>query len=87
MTVGGWLLLAGALTWLLDRGLLAAEERGWIDYRHRKASSGALSGAVFAPAVDLLQPTRQIVVEQQEHDRVVPATDDQAQRRRPEGPH
>jgi hypothetical protein len=77
-------LAISALVWLLDRGLLAAEGRGWIYYRHRKAASGTVSGAVFGPAFDLLQPSRQIVVEQQEHDRVAPTTDDEAQRRPPE---
>ena len=87
MTVGLWILLAGALAWLLDRGLVAAEDRGWIYYRRRKAASGSLGSALFAPAFDLLQPGRQLVVEQQEHDRVVPVSDDQAQRRRPGPPH
>ena len=76
-------LAVAALLWLLDRGLLAAEDRGWIYYRHCKAESGSVSGAVFGPAFDLFQPSRQIVMEQQEHDRVAPASDDEAQRRRP----
>ena len=87
MTVAVWILVAGALAWLLDRALRAAEDRGWIYYRCRKAASGSLSGAVLAPAFDLLQPTRQIVVEQQEHDRMAPVSDDEAQRRRPGPQH
>jgi hypothetical protein len=87
VTVGLWILLAGAVAWLLDRVLLAAEDRGWIYYRRRKAASGSLGGAIFAPAFDLLQPTRQIVVEQQEHDRIAPVSDEEAQRRRPDPQH
>lgn len=77
-------IVAGLL--LLDRALLAAEDRGWIFYRRRKPGSGSVSGAVFGPAFDLLQPSRQITVEQQVHDRVAPAADDEAQRRGPEPP-
>ncbi len=63
----GAVLGAAVLVLILDRLLLAAEARGWIFYRKRQASSGSVSAAAFGPLIDLLQPSRQIVVEQQEH--------------------
>ena len=68
----GLAILAAGLLRLADRGLRAAEARGLIYYRSRSAS-GSVSAAAFGPAFDLLQPTRQITVEQAEHDRIAPA--------------
>ena len=76
----GLLLLTVGLLLLADRGLRAAEARGWICYRSRSAS-GSVSAAAFGPAFDLLQPTRQITVEQQEHDRVAPQQQPQRENR------
>ena len=72
LTWVGLAILAAVLLWLADRGLRAAEARGWIYYRRRSAS-GSVSAAAFGPAFDLLQPTRQTTVEQAEHDRIAPA--------------
>ena len=75
MTPSAWVglaVLAPGLLWLADRGLRAAEARGWIYYRRRPAS-GSVSAATFGPAFDLLRPTRQTTVEQAEHDRIAPA--------------
>lgn len=46
--------LIGGLA-LLDRALLAAEERGWIYYRKRRASPGTASGAALEMQ-SLLEP-------------------------------
>lgn len=67
-----WVLGMVALLVLVvaDRLLLAAERRGWIYYRRRKPTSGSMSAAAFGSVADALQPTRQIVVEEQRGDRV-----------------
>lgn len=41
-------LAAASALFLLDRLLLAAESRGWIYYRRRKASPRALGGVFLA---------------------------------------
>ncbi len=48
------LAVAGAL-WLLDRGLLRLEAKGWIYYRRRKAQADTLSSA-FLAAQSHLEP-------------------------------
>lgn len=64
------MLLAVGLTALglvlADALLRRAEARGWIYYR-RRSGSGSVSSAVFGPAFDLAQPTRQILAEEQQH--------------------
>lgn len=51
-----WVLLAVAALLVLDRGLLAAESRGWIYYRRRRAPKGAAAerllalGAIWDPS-------------------------------------
>lgn len=75
-----WVASTAGVLWLGDRGLRAAEARGWIYYR-RRPDSGSVSGALLGPTLDLLQPTRQITVEQQERDRVAPAAAPQSERR------
>lgn len=52
-----------AALFLLDRLLLAAEARGWIYWRRRKASPGSLGNALLS-AQALLQPEVRHVVEE-----------------------
>ena len=52
---------AGAALWVLDRGLLAMEARGWIYYRRRRGSAGTL-GAAFLSVQSLIEPGKRHVV-------------------------
>lgn len=63
LRAGLW--IAGILValFLLDRLLLAAEARGWIYWRRRKASPGTLGNAI-ASAHALLEPDRRHLVEE-----------------------
>ncbi len=65
-----WVVLALGLLVVLDRLMLAAERRGWVYYRHRKPTSGSMSSAAFGSIADVLQPGRQVVVEQQRDDQL-----------------
>ncbi len=65
-----WVVLALGLLVVLDRLMLAAERRGWVYYRHRKPTSGSMSSAAFWSISDVLQPGRQVVVEQQRDDQL-----------------
>jgi len=69
-------LLAG-----LDRLLLAAEARGFIYYRRRKASPGSL-GSAMLEIHSLMQPSARHVVDEQR--RVVEEEDDEGE---PPDPH
>ena len=71
----GLVVLVIVVALVLHRLLLAAERRGWIYYR-RKASSGSVSGAAFGPVFDLLQPSRQIQVEEQQHQELLREDDE-----------
>jgi hypothetical protein len=64
-----WLLGAVVLAAVLDRVALWAEARGWIYWRRRRASGGG-AGAVLGEVLNLFQPTRQHVVEEQERQRL-----------------
>jgi hypothetical protein len=67
VTTWTWLgaaALAGACGWLLDRALLAAERRGWIYYRKRRASPGTAASAALDVHA-LLEPSRRHVVGEQ----------------------
>jgi len=60
-----WLMVAigvAGVVYALDRLLLRFEERGWIYYRKRKASSGTLSSA-FLSAQSFLDPGAHHAVE------------------------
>lgn len=73
-----WLAVAAVVAAglvLADRLLLRAEDRGWIYYRKRKAASGAVSSAAFGPVLDLLQPSRQVFVEEQQHQEMMREAD------------
>lgn len=62
-----WIILAAAVLAaivVIDRLALAAERRGWIYYRHRRASSGSLSSAAFGPVAEVFQPGSRIVMEE-----------------------
>lgn len=56
-------LLAAALLWLADRGLLKAEERGWIYYRKKRGHSDRMSQA-FSELHGMLEPGQRHVVEE-----------------------
>jgi hypothetical protein len=53
---------AAAVLYVLDRLLLAAEARGWIYWRRRKASPGTRAGAVMELHA-LLEPDRKHTAE------------------------
>ena len=55
-----------ALAVIADRLARAAEDRGWIYYRQRRPQSGGATASVFGPLFDIVQPSRQIVIEQQQ---------------------
>lgn len=79
-----WIPLAAAIlvaTLLVDRLALAAERRGWIYYRHRKASSAPLSSAAFGPVAEVFQPGNRIVVEERIRRRTVRRSEPGGQRR------
>jgi len=54
--------LAGLL-WLVDRGLLKAEERGWIYWRKRRGHSDRL-GQAFQDLHTMLEPRHRHVLEE-----------------------
>lgn len=54
----------------IDRLMLAAERRGWIFYRHRKPTSGSMSSAAFGAMAEVMQPGRQVVVAEQQRQKV-----------------
>lgn len=73
----GLVVLAVLLLWLLDRALLAAEERGWIYWRHRKPSSSQMGSAMLS-VHGILEPDKQHVVEERQRQEadIDVATDD-----------
>jgi len=79
-----WALLAAVVAAALfgfDRLLLAAEQRGWIYWRKRKASPGSL-GSAMMEIHSHLQPSARHAVEEQR--RVVEDEDDAGE---PPTPH
>jgi|CXWL01.1.fsa_nt_gi hypothetical protein len=58
----GWVIASCVLLWLLDRLLLAAEARGWVFYRRRRASRSALGNA-FLEVQRLLEPAQEHALE------------------------
>ena len=79
-----WTLAVVAVAALLvglDRLLLAAEARGFIYYRRRKASPGSL-GSAMLEIHSLMQPSARHAVEEQR--RVVEEEDDEGE---PPDPH
>lgn len=67
MTALGWILAslaAVAVLLVLDRLLLAAEARGTIYYRRRKASPGSLGSAMLEIHASL-QPSMRHIAEEQ----------------------
>lgn len=63
LRTGLWILGILFALYVVDRLLLAAEARGWIYWRRRKASPGTLGNAV-ASAHALLEPDRRHLVEE-----------------------
>ena len=59
--------IAAAL-FVLDRAALAAEERGWIYWRRRKASPGTRASAMLEMQ-SLLEPAKRHVIEAQQVER------------------
>jgi hypothetical protein len=57
-----WIAGVGIVLFLLDKALLKAEARGWIYYRRRKPSSGALGNA-FLEIQSLIEPSKKAMVE------------------------
>lgn len=70
-----WVIVAVVGLVIIDRLLLAAERRGWVYYRKRKPVSGAAT-AMLAPVAEVLQPGRQVVVEQTVRERTLRRTDE-----------
>jgi len=64
MTAALVVLLAIGL-WLGDRALLAAERRGWIYWRRRRATSSSL-GSAMRSVHGLLEPDKRHVVEERQ---------------------
>jgi hypothetical protein len=56
-------LLAGIL-WLADRGLLKAEERGWIYYRKKRGYPDR-AGRAFSELQSMLEPGQRHVIEEE----------------------
>ena len=59
-----WMILVIVALPVVDRLLLAAEERGWIYYRKRSPSPGTVSAALFQLHA-IFQPEKQHIVEKQ----------------------
>lgn len=57
-----WVLVAAAACLVLDRLLLAAEARGWIYWRRRRASPGTPAGAMLELHA-MLEPSRRHTAE------------------------
>jgi hypothetical protein len=57
-----WTAVALAALYALHRLALWMEERGWLYYRHKRGSSGAL-GAAFLEVQALLEPANRHVLE------------------------
>ncbi len=79
----GIALAVSSAIWVLDRGLLAMEARGWIYYRRTRASSGTLSSA-FLSIQSIVQPGDCHVVEEIRRDET--AHDDGGDPPRPGAP-
>lgn len=73
------LLIAG---YGLHRLALAAERRGWIYYKNRRAPGGlglSLIGQIYQPSIEH-------VVDEQQSKRIAGEQDDSGDKRRPESP-
>jgi len=57
-----WLVLLGVALFALHHFALWAERRGWIYYKHRKASPGSV-GSAFLQIQSLLEPGKKHIVE------------------------
>lgn len=57
--------LAAVVLWLIDRALLTAEDRGWIYWRRRQASSSQLGSAMLS-VQGLLEPDKIHVTEERQ---------------------
>lgn len=62
------LCLLAVLLWLVDRGLLKAEERGWIYWRKRRGHSDRL-GQAFLDLHTMLEPRHRHVLEEKRRER------------------
>jgi cbb3-type cytochrome oxidase subunit 3 len=59
--------LLAVLLWLVDRGLLKAEERGWIYWRKKRGHSDRL-GQAFLDLHTMLEPGNRHVIEEKRRD-------------------
>ena len=67
-----WALVLSACLYTLHRLALWLERRGWLYYKHRKASGSALQGALLDFHA-VLEPDRRHVIEEQRKEQVEPA--------------
>ncbi|MDP8254242.1 MAG: hypothetical protein P9M14_00695 [Candidatus Alcyoniella australis] len=71
MIIAKWAALilgAGALLLILDRLMLAAERRGWVYYRKRKAAPGAVGNALLE-LQSMLEPAHKHVIEERQSEK------------------
>ena len=59
-----WVVVIAVALVALHKGALWAERRGWIFYKHRKASPGT-AGRAFLEVQSLLEPGKQYTVQSQ----------------------
>lgn len=71
-----WVLLVVASALVLDRLLLAAEARGWIYWRRRKASSSSSVANAFQTIQAFWEPSKAHSVEERQRMELDEAEDD-----------
>ncbi|GAC1339972.1 MAG: hypothetical protein NVS2B9_04350 [Myxococcales bacterium] len=64
-----WIAVSASALFVLDRGLLKAEERGFLYYRKTKASPGAL-GSALARIQSVLEPDKAHVADVQQRQEI-----------------
>jgi hypothetical protein len=58
-----WAIFVGAILYVIHRLALWAEERGWIFYRHKRATGGTM-GTALLELQTILEPTKRHVIEE-----------------------
>ncbi len=58
--------IAGIALYLLDKLSLWAERRGWIYYRHKRSSGGAIGNA-FLELQAFFEPSKRYVIEERKN--------------------
>jgi len=69
-------VVVAASLYLIDRALLWAEQRGWIYWRRRKASSTSVGSAMLSVHSILEPDKRHVVEERQRQDADIDLADD-----------